>query len=242
MTQDLSLMCSAIGNADDNHITFTWLRGNVAVAMSREPVSASDGTARHTFRVPDIRESHGGDYICSPTNDYGGYNTSTFTVQVEKYDPPTGVTVRSGEDDIFTIVVTWNPVDVMADRYPGAHVDKYIVVLTVITATDEQEMPPMYVLGSETSTTFTINTAALSYSAVVKAVTTDGEDITDFSTEASALVTRPTVVPSEEGMLHIIMSTSSHYLQSQSCNFDHSTLPADANLAIAINGTHTETH
>ena len=172
------------------------------MAMSREPVSASDGTARHIFTIPDIHESHGGDYVCSPTNDYGGYNTSTFIVQVEKYDPPTGVTVRSGEDDIFTIVVTWNPVDVMADRYPGAHVDKYIVVLTVITATDEQEMPPMYVLGSETSTTFTINTAALSYSAVVKAVTTDGDDITDFSTEASALVTRPTEeAQEEEGML-----------------------------------------
>ena len=213
MTQDLSLMCSAIGNADDSHITFTWLRDNVAVATSREPVSASDGIARHTFRIPDIRESNGGDYVCSPTNDYGGYNTSTFTVQVEKYDPPTGVTVRSEDDDIFAIVVTWNPIDVMADRYPGAQVDKYIVVLTVITATDEQEMPPMYVLGSETSTTFNITSAALSYSAVVKAVTTDGDDITDFSTEASALVTRPTVeavVPSEEeGMLHTYYA---HYL------------------------------
>ena len=200
VTQDLSLMCSAMGNTDDSHINFTWKRDNAVVTMSREPVSPSDGVASHTFTIENIREGNGGDYVCSPTNDYGGYNTSLFTVQVEKYDPPTGVAVRSEVGNEFDIVVTWNPLEVMAERYPGAHVDKYIVALTVITANGEDEMPPKYVSGSDTSATFTITSAAFSYSAKVKAVTVDGDDITDYSTEVSALV-NPSVAP-QLGMLY----------------------------------------
>lgn len=199
VTQDLSLVCSAIGNTDDSHITFTWLRDNTPLVMSRELVNADSGKASHTYTIANIREENSGDYICSPSNNYGGHNTSAFTVLVETYDPPTGVTVASEEDDIFTIVVTWDPLDVMEDLYPGAHVDNYMVVLTVLTTAGEQELPPAYVSGSETSTTFTIDSAVFSYSAVVKAVTVEGEDITDFSTAASAVVNNPTVATPEMG-------------------------------------------
>ena len=198
MTQDLGLTCSAMGNVDDSQIDFTWERDGATLETSSEP--PSDGVASHTYTLGDVRETNSGDYVCSPTNSYGGSNSSRFTVQVEKYDPPTGVVVDNEEGNEFAIVVKWNPIDVMASRYPGAHVDKYRVVLTVITATGESEME-QDVPGSETNASFSISSAAFSYNTRVKAVTEEGDDITNFSAEASAVVST-TVAPVAQGMFY----------------------------------------
>lgn len=187
-----------MGNVDDSQIHFTWKRDNITLDMSY--VAPSNGLANHTYTF-DARKTEILDYVCYPANSYGRSNSAQFQVQVEKYDPPTGVVVENEDGNEFVIVVTWNPIDLMTDVRPGAHVDKYRVVLTVITATDEFEME-QDVPGSELTASFSISSAAFSYLAKVKAVTDEGDDITDFSIEISALVST-TAAPVVTGMLRM---------------------------------------